>query len=110
MSYQKVILIGNACKDPELRYVEKRAIATFSLATDETFANPSGGEPIKRVEFHRIVMWDARAEFAEKYIRKGSKLFIEGRLRTRTWEDRSTIKHTVTEIVTDKLELLSRPS
>lgn len=109
MSYQKVILIGNVYKDPELRYVEKRALATFLLTTDETFANPSGGEPIRRVEFHRIVMWDAQAEFAEKYICKGSKLFIEGKLRTRTWEDRATIKRTVTEIVTEKLEILSRP-
>lgn len=108
MSYQKVILIGNVCKDPELRYVEKRPIAAFTLATDETFANPTGGEPIKRVEFHRIVMWDSQAEFAEKYVRRGSKLFIEGRLRTRTWEDRATLKHTVTEIVTDKFEILSR--
>lgn len=108
MSYQKVILIGNVCKDPELRYVEKRPIVTFTLATDETFANPAGGEPLKRVEFHRIVMWDAQAEFAEKYVRKGSRLFIEGRLRTRTWEDRAALKHTVTEIVSDKFEILSR--
>lgn len=108
MSYQKVILIGNVCKDPEIRYFEKRPLASFSLATDETFANPSGGEPIKRVEFHRIVMWDAQAEFAEKYITKGCKLFIEGKLRTRTWEDRATLKHTVTEILTEKFELLSR--
>lgn len=108
MSYQKVILLGNVGSDPQIRYVDKRAVANFSLATTETFANPAGGEPIKRVEWHRIVMWDAQAEFAEKYIRKGSRLFIEGRLRTRLWEDRATIKHNVTEIVTDKFELLSR--
>ncbi len=108
MSYQKVILIGNVGKDPVIRYVDTRAVAAFSLATSETFANPSGGEPVKRVEWHNIIMWDAQAEFAEKYIRKGTRLFIEGKLRTRTWEDRATIKHTVTEIVTDKFEILSR--
>lgn len=108
MSYQKVILIGNVGRDPSLRYVEKRAVCSFTLATSETFANPSGGEPIRKVEWHQIVMWDAQAEFAEKYIRKGTKLFIEGRLRTRTWEDRAALKHTVTEIVVDKFEMLGR--
>lgn len=108
MSYQKVILLGNVGQDPQIRYVDSRALATFSLATTETFPNPAGGDPIKRVEWHRIVMWDANAEFAEKYIRKGSRLFIEGRLRTRMWEDRATIKHNVTEIITDKFELISR--
>lgn len=108
MSYQKVILIGNAGKDPSIRYVETRPVASFSLATSETFPNPAGGDPIKRVEWHNIIMWDSHAEFAEKYIRKGTRLFIEGRLRTRTWEDRATIKHTVTEIVTDKFEILSK--
>jgi single-strand DNA-binding protein len=108
MSYQKVILIGNVGRDPAIRYVEKRPVATFSLATTETFPNPAGGDPIKRVEWHNIVMWDAHADFAEKYIRKGTRLFIEGRLRTRVWEDRATIKHNITEIITDKFELLSR--
>jgi single-strand DNA-binding protein len=108
MSYQKVILIGNVGRDPLIRYVEKRPVATFSLATTETFANPAGGDPIKRVEWHNIVMWDTHADFAEKYIRKGTRLFIEGRLRTRVWEDRTTIKHNITEIITDKFELLSR--
>jgi single-strand DNA-binding protein len=108
MSYQKVILIGNVGRDPAIRYVEKRPVATFSLATTETFPNPAGGDPIKRVEWRNIVMWDAHADFAEKYIRKGTRLFIEGRLRTRVWEDRATIKHNITEIITDKFELLSR--
>ena len=108
MSYQKVILIGNVGKDPVIRYVEKRAVASFSLATTETFANPAGGEPLKRVEWHQIVMWDAQAEFAEKYIRKGTKLYVEGKLRSRTWEDRNAIKRTVTEIYVDYLEILSR--
>lgn len=106
MSYQKVILIGNVGKDPQLRYEEGRAVATLSLATTETFANPSGGDPIRITEWHRIVMLDAQAEFAEKYIKKGMRLLIEGKLRTRTWEDRATIKHTVTEIITHKLEMI----
>ena len=108
MSYQKVILLGNVGRDPVIRYVEGRPLASFTLATTETLPNPAGGEPVKRVEWHQIVMWDANAEFAEKYIRKGSRLFIEGRLRTRVWEDRTAIKHNVTEILTDKFELLSR--
>lgn len=106
MSYQKVILIGNVGRDPQLRYDDRRAIATLSVCTTETFANPSGGDPIRISEWHRVVMLDQQAEFAEKYIRKGQRLLIEGKLRTRTWEDRAALKHTVTEIITDKLELL----
>lgn len=108
MSYQKVILIGNAGRDPQITYVEKRPRAAFSLATTETFTPAGGGEPVKRTEWHQIVMWDDSAEFAEKYIRRGSRLFIEGRLRTRVWEDRTAIKHNVTEIMVDRFELLSR--
>ena len=108
MSYQKVILIGNVGRDPAIRYVEKRPMAAFSLATTETFIPSGATEPVKRTEWHNIVMLDANADFAEKYIRKGSRLFIEGRLRTRMWEDRAAIKHSVTEILVDRFELLSR--
>lgn len=108
MSYQKVILIGNVGRDPAIRYVEQRPIASFSLATSETFTPAGAAAPIERTEWHNIVMSDANAEFAEKYIRKGSRLFIEGRLRTRVWEDRTAIKHNITEIIVDKFELLSR--
>ncbi|MDE6145426.1 MAG: single-stranded DNA-binding protein [Muribaculaceae bacterium] len=106
MSYQKVILIGNVGRDPQLRYEEQRAIASLPLATTETYANPAGGDPVRVTEWHRVVLLGAQAEFAEKYIRKGARLLIEGKLRTRTWEDRAALKHTVTEIITDKLEML----
>lgn len=105
----KVILMGNVGKDPEIRYVETRPVAEFSLATTERARRLANGNEIpERTEWHRIVMWDKAAETAEKYIRKGTKLYIEGKLRTRTWEDRNTIKHTVTEIYVEQFDILSR--
>lgn len=103
----KVILMGYTGKDPEIRYVETRPVATFSLATTERARKTANGVEIpERTEWHNIVMWDAAAEFAEKYIRKGSRLLIEGKIRTRYWEDRNAIKRTVTEIVVDTFDLL----
>lgn len=105
----KAILLGNVGKDPEIRYVGERPVAVFSLATsDLAYRNAQGVEMPERTEWHNIVMWDRHAEFAEKYIRKGSKLLVEGKIRTRIWEDRNTIKHSVTEIVADSFELLGR--
>lgn len=111
MSVNKVILIGNVGQDPEIRYIETRPVASFTLATTErAYTNASGVQIPERTEWHRIVMWDRAAETAEKYIRKGTKLYIEGRLRTRVWEDRNTIKRSVTEIYVDNFDILSRPS
>lgn len=105
MSVNKVILLGNVGRDPELRYLEqKRPVATFPLATNE---RASANSP-ELTEWHNIVMWDAAAEAAERYIRKGTKLYIEGRLRTRIWEDRNAIKRTVTEVYVDNFEILGR--
>ena len=95
----KVILVGNVGRDPEIRYVGTRPVASFTLATTERGY---------RTEWHNIVMWDKAAETAERYIRKGTKLLIEGKLRTRVWEDRNTIKRTVTEIYVDGFDILSR--
>ncbi|MBQ9077521.1 MAG: single-stranded DNA-binding protein [Muribaculaceae bacterium] len=107
----KVILIGNVGRDPEIRYVETRPVASFSLATSErAYTTASGVQIPERTEWHNIVMWDKNAETAEKYIRKGTRLYVEGKLRTRTWEDRNTIKRTVTEIYVETFEILSRPS
>lgn len=109
MSYNKVILIGNVGRDPEIRYVETRPVASFSLATTERARTRADGTQIpERTEWHNIIMWDSNAEFAEKYIRKGARLFIEGKIRYRVWEDRNTIKHNVTEIYVDNFELLGR--
>lgn len=111
MSVNKVILIGNVGQDPEIRYIETRSVASFTLATTErAYTNAAGVQIPERTEWHRIVMWDRAAETAEKYIRKGTKLYIEGRLRTRVWEDRNTIKRSVTEIYVDNFDILSRPS
>ena len=107
MSVNKVILLGNVGRDPSIRYVQERQIAEMALATNERARTlPSGVQVPERTEWHRLVLWDGNAELAEKYIRKGARLLIEGKLRTRTWEDRTAIKHTVTEIITEKLELL----
>lgn len=109
MSVNKVILVGNVGRDPEIRYVETRPVASFSLATTErAYTTASGAQIPERTEWHNIVMWDKSAEVAEKYIRKGAKLYIEGKLRTRTWEDRNTIKRTITEIYVEAFDILSR--
>ncbi len=110
MSVNKVILIGNVGRDPAIRYVGERQVAEFPLATsDRAYVNSTGAQVPERTEWHRIVMWDANAATAEKYIRKGSRLYVECKLRTRMWEDRNTIKHSVTEIYVDTVEILSRP-
>ena len=107
----KVILSGYVGADPTIRYVEKRPIAEFSLATREGgYTNADGVRVAERTEWHRLVLWDAHAEFAEKYIRKGSHLLVEGSLHTRVWEDRTAIKHKVTEVYVSALELLPRSS
>lgn len=103
----KAILMGNAGKDPEIRYIGTRPVATFTLATNERARRaPDGSELPERTEWHNIVMYDAQAEFAEKYIRKGTRLLIEGKIRYRIWEDRNTLKHFVTEIYVDTFEIL----
>lgn len=107
MSVNKAILLGNVGRDPEIRYIEQRTpLASFPLATSEKPAN--GGPEI--TEWHNIIMWGPAAEAAERYIRKGTKLYVEGRIKTRYWEDRNAIKRTVTEIYADHFEILGRPA
>lgn len=107
----KAILMGCAGIDPKMRYVQTRLVAEFTLATNEpAYTTPAGVQIPGRTEWHNIVMWDANAEFAEKYIRKGSRLLIEGKIRTRHWEDRNAIKRTTTSIYVDSFELLPRGS
>ncbi len=103
----KVILMGNAGKDPEIRYIGTRPVATFSLATNERPRRLADGSEVpERTEWHNIVMFDSAAETAEKYIRKGTRLLIEGKIRYRIWEDRNAIKRTVTEIYVDSFDIL----
>lgn len=111
MSVNKVILLGNVGRDPQIRYVGNRPVAEFTLATSERARSTESGQQVpERTEWHRLVMWDGNATVAERYVRKGSKIYVEGKLRTRTWEDRNTIKHTVTEVYVDTMEILSRPT
>ena len=109
MSVNKVILLGNVGRDPDIRYVDGKPLASFPLATsDRAFTTREGVQIPERTEWHYIGMWGASAERAERYIRKGTRLYVEGKLRTRVWEDRNTIKHNVTEIYVENFELLSR--
>lgn len=110
MGVNKVILLGNAGKDPEVKYQPNgKALVRFSLATTEPAYTTAEGVTVPEItEWHNILMWGKNAEFAEKYVRKGSKLYIEGRLRTRQWEDRNAIHRSVTEIVVDRFELVGR--
>ena len=108
MSVNKVILVGNVGKDPETRYLEGgTAVSSFPLATSESYRNRDG-ERITTTEWHNVVLWRGLAEVAEKYVRKGSQLFIEGRIRTRSWDDRDGNKRYTTEIVGDNMQMLGK--
>ena len=108
MSVNKVILIGNVGRDPEVRYLDTGlAIATFPLATSErayTLAN--GTQVPERTEWHNLVLWRRLAEVAEKYVHKGDKLYVEGKIRTRSYDDPSGVRRSVTEIFVDVMEML----
>lgn len=110
MSVNKVILLGNVGRDPDVQYPgTDQIIARFPLATTErSLTTKAGVQMPQRTEWHNIVMWGKNAELAERYIRKGSKLYIEGKLRTRIWEDKTNIKHYITEIYVDTFELLGK--
>ena len=106
-SVNKVILIGNLGKDPEVRYLEGGiANAKFPLATSETWKDKTTGEKKDRTEWHNIVLWRGLAEVAEKYLKKGDKVFIEGRIQTRNYEKDGQKKY-FTEIIGDNLTMLS---
>lgn len=110
MSVNKVILIGNVGKDPEVKYLDRNvAVANFPLATTERgYKTASGTEVPERTEWHNIVLWRGLAETAEKYVKKGSQLYIEGKIRTRQWEDQNGNKRYTTEIYADVMQLLGR--
>lgn len=99
--------MGYVGRDPQIRYVDGRPVAELSLATTERARKAANGAELPEItEWHRLVMWDKSAEIAEQYIRKGSRLLVEGKLRTRTWDDRNAIKHTVTEIYVTAFDIL----
>jgi single-strand DNA-binding protein len=108
-SVNKVILIGNLGKDPEIKRLENGAvIASFSLATSEIFTDKSTGEKREITDWHDIVLWRGLAEVAEKYIRKGTKVYVEGKLKKRSWQDKEGNNRYSTEVVGDELTILSR--
>ena len=106
----KVILVGNLGKDPEVRHLESgRAVANFSLATSETYKNREG-EKVTHTEWHNIVLWTPLAEIGERFLKKGSQVYIEGKLTTRSYDDKEGIKRYIVEVVGRELTLLGRPS
>lgn len=111
MSVNKVILIGYAGRDPEVRYLDNGvAVATLTLATTERgYTLQNGTQVPERTEWHNIVLWRGLAEVAEKYVHKGDKLYIEGKMRTRSYDDQNGIKRYVVEIFADNMEMLSSP-
>jgi single-strand DNA-binding protein len=112
MSVNKIILIGNVGKDPEVRYFDNGgAVANFTLATTERGYTAANGTQVPdRTEWHNIVLWRGLAEIAEKFIRKGTKVYIEGKIRTRNYDDAQGIKRYITEVWGDQMELLgARP-
>jgi len=104
----KVILIGNLGKDPEVRHLEGgAAVAKFPLATTESFKDKAG-QRIEQTEWHNIVLWRGLAEVAEKYLKKGMTIYVEGKLRTRSWDDKEGHKHYTTEVVADNFTILNK--
>ncbi|PCI93926.1 MAG: single-stranded DNA-binding protein [Flavobacteriales bacterium] len=105
----KVILVGNLGKDPEVRYLEGgTAVANFPIATSESYKDKNSGEKKTNTEWHNIVLWRGLAEIAEKYLKKGSQIYLEGKLRTRQWQDKDGNNRYSTEIVGDNLQMLGR--
>ena len=108
MSVNKVILVGNVGKDPDTRYLDEgTAITKFPLATSETYRNRDG-QRVENTEWHNIVLWRGLAQVAEKYVKKGTQLYIEGRIKTRSYEDSDGNKKYFTEIVGDQMQMLGR--
>jgi len=106
MSVNKVILVGRLGRDPETRYTGGgQAVANFSVATDESYKDKNG-ERQKRTEWHKIVVWGKQAEIAQQYLKKGSLIFIEGRIQSREWQDKEGQKRTSFEIVANNFRML----
>ena len=115
MSLNKVMLIGNVGKDPEVRYLDQNPqnpaaqakVATFPLATSERFTDRNGNRQ-ENTEWHNIVAWRGNADVIERFVKKGTQLYIEGRLRTRNWTDQSGNKRYTTEVIVENFQLLGK--
>jgi single-strand DNA-binding protein len=109
-SVNKVILIGNLGKDPEVRRLENGAVvANFPIATSETYTDKNTGEKRENTDWHNIVCWRGLAEVVEKYIKKGTKVYVEGKLKTRNYQDKDNVTRYVTEVLAEEITILSRP-
>ncbi|PIB37158.1 single-stranded DNA-binding protein [Reichenbachiella sp. 5M10] len=105
----KVILVGNLGRDPEVRHLDNgRAVANFSIATSETYKNKQG-ERVTTTEWHNMVLWSPLAEIAEKYLKKGNQVYIEGKLTSRSYEDKDGVTKYITEVVGREMTLLGGP-
>lgn len=109
MSLNKVMLIGNVGKEPDVRYLDHGvAVATVVLATTERgYRLQNGTEVPERTEWHNIIFWRGMAETVEKYVHKGDKLFVEGKIRSRSYDDQNGVKRYITEIFADNMEMLT---
>lgn len=107
-SVNKVILVGNLTRDPELKHTESgKVVCTFGLATNRNWTN-GDGEKHEETDFHRIVAWNKLAELCSQYLKKGRKVYVEGRLQTHSWTDNEGLQKTATEIVIDDMIMLDR--
>lgn len=109
MSVNKVILVGNVGKDPDVRYVDKEVgVATFPLATTERgYTLQNGTQVPDKTEWHNIVAWRGWAEFCDKHVHKGDKLYVEGKIRTRFYDDQKGVRRYITEIYADVIETMT---
>ncbi len=108
-SLNKVMLIGNLGKDPDVRAIPSGVkVASFSIATSENYTTKDG-QKVDKTEWHNIVLWRGLAEIAEKYLHKGTQVYIEGRLQTRSWDDQNGNKRYTTEIIGDSMVMLGKP-
>jgi single-strand DNA-binding protein len=108
MSINKVILVGNVGKDPDVRYLDNGIVkCSFSLATSDSYKNKAG-EKVTNTEWHNIIIWRELAKAAEAYVKKGMQLYIEGKISTRSYQDKDGVQRRVTEITADTFQILGR--
>lgn len=109
-SVNKVILIGNLGRDPEIKKLENGAtLASFSMATSESYTDKVSGKKIENTDWHDIVLWRGLAELSEKFLKKGMKIYVEGRLKKRSWQDREGNTRYNVEVIGDEMTILSKP-
>ncbi len=109
MNLNKAMIIGNLTRDPETRTTSSgQSVASFGVATNRVWKNPSTGEKQSKVEFHNVVAWGKLAEICQQYLKKGSKVYIEGRLQTGSWEDPTGVKKYRTDIITENMIMLDK--